>query len=168
MIEEDVAFVVISLLTIGAAIVALESKQIVYGAIALGFSFLGIAGLFIVLDATFVALFQIIVYIGAVAVLILFTVMLVGESKFFKETPTRAGKVVGIITAILLALTLVLSFGASSMSKSGAQATAPSYADIGNLLTGQYAPVLELLGLLIASSLVGALTLAKVEKKQES
>ena len=93
MIEEDIAFVVISALTVGAAIFALESKQVVYGAIALGFSLLGVAGLFIVLDATYVALFQIIVYIGAVAVLILFTVMLVGESKLLKESPTTLGMI---------------------------------------------------------------------------
>src|SRR5579885_1517988 len=73
----DIAFFVLSALTLGAAIYSLESRQVVYGAISLAFSFLGVAGLFILLDATFVALFQIIVYVGAVAVLILFTVMLV-------------------------------------------------------------------------------------------
>ena len=92
MIEEDIAFVVISALTVGGSIIALESKQVIYGAIALGFSFLGIAGLFVILDATFVAMFQIIVYVGAVSVLIVFTVMVVGEGKSFKETPGTAYK----------------------------------------------------------------------------
>ena len=46
MIEEDIAFIVISVLTIGSSIVALEARQVVYGAIALAFSFLGVAGLF--------------------------------------------------------------------------------------------------------------------------
>ncbi len=165
MIEENIAFLVISALTVGSAIVALESKQIVYGAIALGFSLLGVAGLFIVLDAVYVALFQIIIYIGAVAVLILFTVMLVGESKLFKESPNTLGKIAGIVTAVALALTLVVSFGASTTSTTSAQTSAPSYLGIGQILTSQYAPVLEILALVIGASLVGALTLAKVERK---
>lgn len=165
MIEGDIAFVVISALTVGAAIFALESKQIVYGAIALGFSLLGVAGLFIVLDAVYVALFQIIIYIGAVAVLILFTVMLVGESKLLKESPNTLGKVAGIVTAVALALTLVFSFGASTTSNVIEQASGPSYLEIGQILTSQYGPVLEILALVIGASLVGALTLAKVEKK---
>ncbi len=100
MIEEDIAFVVISALTIGSAIVALEARQVVYGAIALAFSFLGVAGLFIVLDATFVALFQIIVYIGAIAVLILFTVMLVTRDveSSAKREPLHLSRVQGPCT----------------------------------------------------------------------
>jgi len=165
MIEEDIAFVVISALTVGAAIVALESKQTVYGAIALGFSLLGIAGLFIVLDATFVAMFQIIVYVGAVSVLIVFTVMVVGEGKSFNASPNIVGRAVGIITALAVALTLILSFGASSTANASAQASAPSFDEIGRILTSQYAPVLEILALILSASLVGALTLAKVEKQ---
>ena len=166
MIEEDIAFVVISALTIGAAIVALESKQTVYGAIALGFSLLGIAGLFIVLDATFVAMFQIIVYVGAVSVLIVFTVMVVGEGKSFNVSPNIVGKAVGIITALAVALTLVLSFGASSTANASAQASGPNFNEIGMILTNQYGSVLEILALIISASLIGALTLAKVEKKE--
>ena len=104
MIEEDIAFVTISLLTIGAAIVSLEAKHIVYGAIALAFSYLGIAGLFIILDATFVALFQIIVYIGAVAVLILFTVMLVtreAESESKREPVKPMGVDIAVAIKII-------------------------------------------------------------------
>jgi NADH-quinone oxidoreductase subunit J len=165
MIEEDIAFLVISILTIGGAIFALESKQIVYGAIALGLSFLGIAGLFVVLDATFVAMFQIIVYVGAVAVLIVFTVMLVGEGKSFKETRGIAPKVAGLITAVALALTLVVSFGVSKISNTTSPASIPNFLDIGKFLTNQFAPLLELLAVMLAASLLGALTLAKVDKE---
>src|SRR5579864_6174687 len=103
MIEEDIAFVVISALTIASAIISLEAKQVVYGAIALAFSFLGIAGLFIVLDATFVALFQIIVYIGAIAVLIVFTVMLVTKD-VERDADREPVKPMGIIIAVVIAL----------------------------------------------------------------
>lgn len=166
MIEENVAFIVISALTIGASIVALEARQVVYGAIALAFSFLGIAGLFIVLDATFIALFQIIVYIGAVAVLILFTVMLVT-----KDVESQSGrepiKPIGIIVAAVIAVLVIAVASISNLftwydtsSFSGSIA-----AGIGTLLTNQYALPLEVLALVLGASIVGALTLAKVEKE---
>ena len=72
----DVAFIGLSVLTVGSAIFALESREIVYGAIALAISMLGIAGFFILLDSPFVAMFQIIVYVGAVAVLVIFIVII--------------------------------------------------------------------------------------------
>src|SRR5712692_1920867 len=112
MIEEDIAFVTISALTIGAAIVSLEARQVVYGAIALAFSFLGVAGLFIVLDATFVALFQIIVYIGAIAVLILFTVMLVTkdvEADAEREPIKPFGILIAVTIAVLVTAVASLS-----------------------------------------------------------
>lgn len=167
MIEEDIAFVVISALTIGSAIVALEAKQVVYGAIALAFSFLGVAGLFIVLDATFVALFQIIVYIGAVAVLILFTVMLVTRDI---ETQPKGEPVkpMGIIIAVVIAVLVIAVESYSNLSTWYDTGTFSGsiVAGIGALLTSNYAVPLEILALILGASVVGALTLAKVEKEQ--
>src|SRR5271169_738267 len=167
MIEEDIAFFVISALTIGSAIIALEAKQVVYGAIALAFSFLGIAGLFIVLDATFVALFQIIVYIGAIAVLILFTVMLVTkgvEADAAREPVKPMGVVIAIVIAVLVGAVAIVSNLSSWYPETG---FTESYvvAGIGDLITNQYAIPLEILGLILGASVVGALTLAKVEKE---
>jgi NADH:ubiquinone oxidoreductase subunit 6 (subunit J) len=166
MIEEDVAFVVISALTIGASIVALEARQVVYGAIALAFSFLGIAGLFIVLDATFVALFQIIVYIGAVAVLILFTVMLVTRDTE-SESKREPIKPVGIIVASVIAVLVIAVASVSNLSTwyDTSSFSGSIVAGIGGYLTNQYALPLEILALVLGASIVGALTLAKVEKE---
>ena len=168
MIEEDIAFVVISALTIGAAIVSLESKQVVYGAIALAFSFLGVAGLFIVLDATFVALFQIIVYIGAIAVLILFTVMLVTREveKDARREPLRP---IGVIIAVVIGVLITVVASTSSLPSwypDSNFGSASIVVLIGNLLTDQYAIPLEVLALILGASIVGAITLAKVDREQ--
>ncbi|MHB1868503.1 MAG: NADH-quinone oxidoreductase subunit J family protein [Nitrososphaerales archaeon] len=166
MLDENIAFVVISALTIGSAIIALEAKQVVYGAISLAFSFLGVAGLFIVLDATFVALFQIIVYIGAVAVLILFTVMLVTrdvEAESKREPVKPMGAIIAVVIAVLVIIVASVSNLATwydTESFSGS-----IVAGIGTLLTNQYSLPLEVLALVLGASVVGALTLAKVEKE---
>jgi NADH:ubiquinone oxidoreductase subunit 6 (subunit J) len=164
MIDEDtIGFVVLSILTIGAALMSLETRQVVYGAIALAFSFLGIAGLFIILDATFVALFQIIVYVGAIAVLIIFTVMVVT-----KEVETEAKRepfkplAIGIAVIVALAVGLVASLSnLISMYPSGSTYVA---SDIGTQLTSVYAVPLIILGLILGASVVGALTMAKAER----
>ena len=64
----DLTFLALATVTIASAILALEARDLVYGAAALGITFLGMAGLFFLLDASYVGLFQIAVYIGAVVV----------------------------------------------------------------------------------------------------
>src|SRR4030042_4401573 len=98
----DPIFIAVAVMTIGSAIVALESKELIYGAIALAISMLGIAGFFLLLDSPFVAMFQITVYVGAVAVLVIFTVMLVRTQDLFSAKDDKGRKAGGIILMILI------------------------------------------------------------------
>ena len=97
----DAAFIGLSVLTVGSAIFALESREIIYGAIGLAVSMLGIAGFFILLDSPFVAMFQIAVYVGAVAVLVIFIVMLVRTEHYF-ATEDRGRRIAGLIFSLLM------------------------------------------------------------------
>ena len=99
----DLSFLALATVTVASAILALEARDLVYGAAALGISFLGIAGLFFLLDASYTGVFQIAVYIGAVVVLILFTVMLVGPQ--LGEPPLEL-KRLSLLTALLVSLLL--------------------------------------------------------------
>ena len=164
MIDEDtISFFVLSALTIGAALLSLESRQVVYGAIALAFSFLGIAGLFIVLDATFVALFQIIVYVGAIAVLIIFTVMVVTK-EVESEADREPFKPLAIAIATIVALAVGIVASLSDLNSMYPQGLSYTAADIVTQLTTVYYVPLIILGLILGASVVGALTLAKVER----
>ena len=92
----DALFLGIAVLTIGGAIAALELRSLIYGSIALMGMLGGIAGFFIMLDSPFVAMFQIAVYVGSIAVLILFTVMLVKRELIFKKIEDPRRKLAGI------------------------------------------------------------------------
>jgi len=157
-------FLALAIFTVATAILALESRQIVYGAISLGLSFLGVAGLFLLLEAPFVALFQVIVYVGAVAVLIIFTVMLVGGDIKMRG-PSFQQAAIGVVggLSILMGVGFIaLQTGLPEMFPS-----APSNADytgIGVELTGRFSVALQLLGLLLAASVIGALTMAKHDR----
>ncbi len=161
----DPAFLVLAAVTVIGAIMALEARELVYGAVALGVAFLGVAGLFILLDATYVAAFQIAVYIGAVVILILFTVMLVGPAKGEASIELKR---VSLLAAVLVA-TLIGMGGAlvSATAFPGNDACAGScdIASLSKTLLVDYGTQLELLSLVLAAAVIGALTLAKAEKK---
>ena len=72
----DIVFIVISILTILSSIMVIRSSKLVHSALYLAGTFIGTAGLFILLKAEFLAWVQILVYVGAVVTLILFTIML--------------------------------------------------------------------------------------------
>ncbi len=72
----DFVFLIISVLTIISSIMVVQSKKLVHSAVYLAGSLIGTAGLFILLEAEFIAWVQVLVYVGAVVTLILFTIML--------------------------------------------------------------------------------------------
>ena len=98
----DAVFLALSVITIGSAIAALELRSLIYGAIALMGSLGGVAGLFLLLDAPFVAMFQLAVYVGSIAVLILFTVMLVRRELIFTMVEDKRRKFVGIALMLVM------------------------------------------------------------------
>ena len=162
----DPIFIAVAVLTVGTAIIALEARELIYGAIALAISMLGIAGFFLLLDAPFVAMFQIAVYVGAVAVLIIFTVMLVRTQALFttKEDKKRKGAGIALMLIIMASLgALLLTSGLSGQFGDFNAAPAVDFIEIGEMMLTYYAPALIILGLTLAGSVIAALALARRE-----
>lgn len=157
-----------AVVTVGSAIFALEAKEIVYGAIGLAGSLFGVATLFFLLNAPYVAVFQIAVYIGAVAVLILFTVMLVRQEKWAKEVqPKSLTRIAGILTGLAVTIALAFAVIATNLSQFSGVVNSATFVDIGQLISTGYAPILEVLALVLAASVVGALTLSRVDREEK-
>jgi NADH:ubiquinone oxidoreductase subunit 6 (subunit J) len=159
----DAVFLAISVLTIGSAIAALEIRSMIYGSIALMVTLAGVAGFFLLLDAPFVAMFQISVYVGSIAVLILFTVMLVRRELIFNkiEDPRRRYAGIGLMIVIMLGIgTIIIGSGIKSM-----EVDSPSvdFRDIGEDFLTYYSPALVVMALILASAVIGALVLARRE-----
>jgi NADH:ubiquinone oxidoreductase subunit 6 (subunit J) len=151
--------------TVGSAILSLEAREIVYGAIGLAGSLFGVAALFFLLNAPYVAVFQIAVYIGAVAVLILFTVMLVREERWANEVrPRSAMTVSGAVAGAAVTLALALAVVATNLSQFSAITNGATFINIGQLISTGYSPVLEILALVLAASIIGALALSRVDR----
>jgi NADH-quinone oxidoreductase subunit J len=163
----DAIFIAMMVVTVGGAILALEAEEIVYGAIGLAASLFGVAALFFLLNAPYVGVFQITVYIGAVAVLILFTVMLVKEERWKKEAPPRsATRLLGMFLGVVVVLAFALAVVGSNFSGDTTLNNPSGFLEIGQLISTSYAPVLLVLALVLAASVVGALTLSSQEKEE--
>jgi len=145
------------------AILSLELRSLIYGAISLMGMLGGVAGLFFLLDSPFVALFQIAVYVGSIAVLILFTVMLVKRELIFKnvDDPKRKWAGIGLMLIVFVAIgAVVLDSGIKTITT---DEPAVNFRDIGKDFLIYYWPALILMALILASAVTGTLILARRE-----
>lgn len=159
----DVVFLALSVITIGSAIAALEMRSLIYGSIALMGTLGGIAGFFLLLDSPFVAMFQLAVYVGSIAVLILFTVMLVKRELIFKKIEDKRRKFAGIALMLIFIVALGSVIMDSGIKTITTDEPAVDFRNIGVDFLTYYWPALILMGLILAGSVTGALVLARRE-----
>ncbi len=162
---------VISGLVVASAIYALEAHELVYGAVGLAISLIGVAGLFVLLGADYLAIFQVAVYVGAVVVLIMFTIMLVRRERgepLEVEEPIRLGRA-GIYVAVMVALAVAAAMVLIvPVSVEAPEFYRPPIRELASSLSASHAVALVVLGFLIVATVVGGLTLAKVEREERS
>ena len=155
------AFVVIAILTLAGALAAATLPKLMHAALTFAVAFVGIAAFFFLLSAEFVGLVLVFVYVGAVAVLIVFTILLtrrdIGKDRGFNW----AGVVVAI--AVLGGL-LGAILKTPSVSLAAPKIPALTVKEIGEALMTTYVWPLQCVGLLLTAALIGALVLVMEEK----
>ncbi len=168
MTVADLAFYAFSTVTVAAALMVTLSRNPVHSVLWLILTFLSAAGLFVLLGAEFVAMLLIIVYVGAVAVLFLFVVMMLDVD--FAELKSEMAKYmpIGLLVAVILLIQLAFGLGAW-VSADGAmglhQAPTPDATQIDNtralglLLYDKYLYLFQLSGLILLVAMIGAIVL---------
>ncbi len=156
----DIAFYVIAGLLIVSAFAVVTLPRIVHSALALIFFFLNVAALYVLLNAEFIAAVQVIIYVGAVAVLFLFAIMLTSRSYLPDSNPTnRQWAIAGITSAALLFVFLVVLTG----TQWPAAGEPPQYTteSLGQLLLNEFILPFEIAAVLLLIAMIGAIVIAK-------
>jgi len=156
------AFIIIAIFMIAAALAAATLPRLVHAALSLVVAFLGIAAFFLWLGAEFVGLVQVFVYVGAVAVLIVFTILLTRRSEEDGAGFNWSGVVIALAVFIALASAIL---GTSSLSLAAPAMDALTVKRIGEELMTNYVWPLQCVGLLLTAALIGALVLVMEEKR---
>ena len=170
MNPSDFVFFVFSFVTISSAVCVIFSSSSVHSVLWLILSFISAAGLFILLDAEFLAMLLVVVYVGAVAVLFLFVVMMLNADP--KKTKTKFSNFVpvGILTALVIFLELGVIFGGWRFSEELYINSVPSNfiiddntSSLGNILYTNYFLPFQIAGIILLVAMIGAiiLTLSK-------
>jgi NADH:ubiquinone oxidoreductase subunit 6 (subunit J) len=164
-----VLFYLFALMSAGSALALVLSRNIVRTAVALLFTLLGVAGLYFLLDAEFLAAVQLVVYAGGTLILIIFGVMLTSKSPFSKFEPKLVEVIVAVSIASILLVALLMAIN-DSMATFGTDSLVPGGRYpidlLGQALLGDYLVPFELSSVLLLVVMIGAAYLAKGRKQE--
>lgn len=160
-----VMFIVLAILAIGGAVFTITSKNPIASAIGLVFHFFMLAGIYLTLKAQFLAVLQVLVYAGAIMVLVVFVIMLLNlrknEALQEKFSPRKIlALLFGAVFAVQMFMIFLLGPGGKAELPESARITG-SPGVIGRDLFSAYIVPFEAIGLLLVVAILGAVVLAK-------
>jgi len=159
-----------TVLTLGGAIGVALNKNLVRGAVWLIVSLFGMAGLFVLLSAPFLAAVQVLVYIGAIGILFTFAVMLTRSMTNLKDRFTDQWWLSGVVAALFFAF-LLIGVIAPSWGNLAPELVSPIVAtttDLGMALVdgNQYVLPFEVASLLLTAAMIGAIVIARQHEEE--
>ncbi|MBM3834234.1 MAG: NADH-quinone oxidoreductase subunit J [Verrucomicrobia bacterium] len=165
----EVVFFIITVLTLAGAIAAMSLRHLVHCALCLAVAFGGLAAFYLQLNAQFIGFAQILVYIGAVAVLIVFAILLTRGIESAPQPLFSSAWPVGLGVALLVFGSLVFAIQSSSVAQQQAAPSAQAtIRTIGSQLMTNFVLPLELIALLLTAALIGAVIIAMQEPSAKS
>ena len=158
----SVAFLIIAIITLSGAFAAATLSKLIHAALCLVIAFVGLAASFFLLGAEFVGLVQVFVYVGAVAVLIVFTILLTRREVNGDRDINWGGAIVALAVFGGLLWTILKT---KSLAIAAPQIEPLTVKRIGEALMTNYVWPLQCVGLVLTVALIGALVLVMEEKR---
>jgi len=158
----------LSVLAILAAIGVVATKNPIYGVLWLIVVFFCISGFYVLMNAQFLAIVNLIVYAGAIMVLFTFVVMFINLNEHPEIPKNIYVKAAGLIAGLCLMIVLIgaLSTSAENNTKLAIDTTAGLIKSLGNVLFSEYVVPFEISSVLFLSAMIGAVIIGKREKEQ--
>lgn len=156
-----ISFWILAMVGISAALGVVLLRNVFRAALSLVLCFLTVAGLYITLSADFLAAVQVLIYVGAISVLIILAIMLTREVQ--RGSPPNQLQIPAFIVAGLFLVVLVFALTNTPWSISGTPPVAPTTAAIASQLFGQDGFILpvEIAAVLLLAAILGAIVLAR-------
>lgn len=158
---EQVGFILLALVTLGAALMVVTTQNLLRSALWLVLAFFGIAGIFVLLNAEFLAVVQVLVYVGAISTLIIFGVMLTRKLMDPHQPRFNAqwGLVGGFAALLFVALATVVTRVAWPVA--AGEAPADAIQRLGTDFVGPYVVPFEVASVLLVVAMIGAIIIAR-------
>ena len=163
-IVQILIFIVLTVLTLGGGLGVVTSRNLFHSALFLITSMVGIVGYYVLLDAGFLAVVQLLVYIGAISILILFAIMLSRSLVSAAHSQRNeqwwvAALSVALIFVVLVAVVWQVAWPVADAAALGSPNV--SIANLGEVLVGPYVLPFEAVSVLLLAALIGAVLLAR-------
>ncbi len=157
-----ILFIFLSVLTLGGGLGVVVTRNVVHAALFLLVSLVAVAGLFLILLAEFLALVQVLIYGGAIIIVLLFAIMLTRSAEYPRISDNRQWPLAAVAAVGLLGV-LAAAFLARPLPQlvEETQAQSPVFADLGNSLFTRWAIPFEVASLVLLVALIGAIIIAR-------
>jgi len=160
-------FLILALVTFMAATAAMTFRNLVHCALAMAVSFVGLAAIYLQLNAQFVGFAQILVYVGAVAILIVFAILLTRSGEATSGPMVAPGWRVGIGVAVVVFLALGWAvLDSAALPSRVSEAREVTVRQVGDELMTHFVMPLEVIALLLTAALIGAVVIAMRDREE--
>jgi NADH:ubiquinone oxidoreductase subunit 6 (subunit J) len=166
VLTAQVIFYLLALLIVLSALITAFSRNIVYSAFALLGAFLGVVGIYVMLTADFVAMVQLLVYIGGILVLTIFAVMLTQGIADVNVSNRAVGIGAGLAVTIVAGAVMLLAIFRTQWHQGALVEPVPTTAAIGDAFLGHYVLPFEIASLILLAALIGAVVISRQETKE--
>src|SRR6202167_4044276 len=160
----QVIFYALAALTVGSAMLVAFSRNIVYSTFALLGAFMGVVGIYILLAADFVAMVQLLAYVGGILVLTIFAVMLTAGIADVTVSNRAVGTGSALFTVGIAGIVMLYAIARTQWHQAAAFTPTP-YA-IGNAFLGEYVLPFEVASLVLLAALIGAIVISRHEARE--
>ena len=153
-----ILFIVLAVLTLGGGLGVVATRNVVHASLALLLSLLAVAGIYLILFAEFLAIVQVLIYGGAITIVLLFAIMLTRTAEYPRITDNRQWPLAAVAAVFMLA---VLAGAFWTKTSAGTEPHSPALTDLANSLFTRWAIPFEVASLVLLVALIGAIIIAR-------
>jgi NADH:ubiquinone oxidoreductase subunit 6 (subunit J) len=157
-------FYILAAIMIGSAVMVVSIRNIFHSALFLVLCFFSVAGTYILLEAEFLAAVQILIYVGAITILMIFAIMLTHKLYSAKIKQSNEQVIPGLVIVGALLIATIFALGSTTWKLSFQSPPAQSTVGIGRLLLTRYVLPFEIVSVVLLTALIGAVIIASPPK----